>query len=253
MGLRGERRGGWAWFAAALGAYGVAGWAVLGLPASTRAGGSPDVEGWLLLELTALAVWVPWWAAGLSSPEPQLGWAGLVRISSRAVAPAAFLVAHGIFLGVSRVPVGSAIVLQAVVAAHGLALLGVVLVASRAGLAPGAAQLLATLVSLAALSGPLWMNPFVEIRGASAWRSGLLEVTLGVNPFAAQATVLGTDWLRSRVLYEWSVIGRFYPFSYPEPGRYLVVHLAAASVLLGASQMRLRSRSPGSPPLSFFG
>jgi hypothetical protein len=191
-------------------------------------GGSPGARflPWLCIEITAVALWAAWRCADRES------FRGGALIGPLAVC-AAFLAGHVVIALHLGVGLGSAIVLQGIVGVELLVIAGGVRALLRLGLRRGIAQIVLGCWVLGAWTAPLWSNPGVEHEVTRLGRSGVIRALLAVNPVAAGASVLDVDWLRCRVAYEIGVIGRFYPFEYPDPGLFVVMHSILAACLVG--------------------
>jgi hypothetical protein len=197
----------------------------------------PRLGGWLtqpawawaiafaLLECTVVAVAAPFWAAGREGLKGAVARLVLFQLGSTVIAVGSVFMSGG-------GSVAAALQAQCVVFCFGVLLIAITCLADEGN--RWRTQLAAALLGLLMLGTTFYCSPFVEMTRSQVWRGAAVTGSLYVNPVVVLAgSVYNYDFLRGRParMYEYCVIGPYYPFRYPRWWAASLIYVAAAAVL----------------------
>ena len=203
---------------------------------------SQSDPGWMwnvtftLLECVILAVAVPFWAAGADGVKDAFARL-LIFVTGGCIGALGSVIGFG---GVSAVAVLQA---QCVALSFGMLLLGLTFLAHRES--RWRMQLLATLLGLLMLGSVFYSNAFIEMMPSTRAKRIAISAVLHVNPVVVlTGSIYNYDFLRGGPgrMYDYCVIGPYYPFRYPRWWAASLVYISAGAALVAAARWRSVAR-----------
>jgi len=189
----------------------------------------------IVLECAVVAVAVPFWAAGSAGLRGALARLGLFQLGSTIIA-----IGSALIMGVTLI--AAPLKAQAVVFSFGALLIALTQIADPRR--RWRTQLIAVTTGLAMLCTTFYCNPLIELPSTSAVRNSLAAATLRANPLViVTGSVYKHDFMRGRPdrMYEYCVIGPYYPFRYPNWAGMSFIYVAMAAAI-GAVSTWIRRR-----------
>ncbi len=183
----------------------------------------------IVLECAVVAVAGPFWAAGSANLRGALARLGLFQLGST-------IIAIGSALIMGDALIAAPLKAQVVVFSFGALLIALTRIAGPRQ--RWRTQLIAVTIGLAMLCTTFYCNPLIELPRTSAVRNSLVAATLRVNPLViVTGSVYKHDFMRGRGgrMYDYCVIGPYYPFRYPNWAGMSFVYIAIAAAIGAAS------------------